>query len=406
MKLTTRTLVSLLLTIGLATTFAGNALANVAANTQIINQATLSYDDGTGTKTSTTQVTVTVSVLPSTPSIIAGPPQETAYNGPGTTLTNSFIVTASANGPDNYTLATSITGSTNSSNPTAPTAAITSGTTITLGATVTFDNSSTTTNIVVPADGTTNSPTPSVNGIVAGDFVSINGNTREVQSVTDNASGTSTIILQTALTLAPTAGTIVAEQKTVSVNVTAGDIVTVGTDVTVDKTLTATSVLDVLKTITSNPVTDTYTSGAATLAKYVRNVDTPSGTGTAFTYDSTAYYQSGVNGAPGETLEYLLVATNTGGGAVTASFVTDVLPTDFVTLVSNAYGASQEVTYESDLAVVTTLSAAADVDAATYDGGTSTLTVYVGTGATSSAGGSIPGGTTSVYTLYQVSINP
>jgi hypothetical protein len=372
----------------------------VAANTQIINQATLSYNDGTGVKTSTTAVTVTVALVPSAPTIIPGPPQTTSYNGSGTTLTNSFIVRASSNGPDNYDLSTAITAFTNT---TGATAAITSGSPILLGATVTLSGS-TTTAIVVPADGVANS---AVNAIQAGDTVHIDNATVTVQSVIDNANGTSTIVLGTALPAAPGAGLVVAEQKTVTVNVTAGTIGTVGTDITVDKNLTATSTTDPKPTISSGSVRDTYTSGSATLTKYVRNVPpaTITGTGTPYVYNSTNYYQTGVTGKPGSTLEYILVATNSGSGAATAAVVTDILPTDFVTLKTTAY-AGNAVTYINELSAASTLTAAADLDAATYDGGTKTLTVNVGSGATNAAGGSIPGNNTSVHVLYQVTINP
>lgn len=390
-----RILIGLLLVSGLVTFSAGSALANIAANTQIINQATLSYDDGTGVKTSTTAVTVTVSLVPTPPNIIPGPPQTTSYNGSGTTLTNSFIVRASANGPDNYNLSTSISAF---DNTTAPTANITSGLSINLGSTVTLAGS-TQSSIVVPSDGVANAPVGIVNGIQAGDIVFINGETRTVSSVTDNAGGTSTIVLTTALTNpAPGVGQLVAEQKTVTVDVTAGTITTVGINITVDKSLTATSATDITQTVTSGNVRDTYTSGVASLAKYVRNVTTASGTGIPFVYSTTNYYASGVTGKPGETLEYILVATNSGIAPVTTSVVTDVLPTDFVTL------AGTTVTYVEGV-TTSLLTLAADLDAATYDGGTKTLTINLGSGANATDGGSIAAGS-SVYALYRVTINP
>jgi len=392
-----KVLISTLLMLALVAV-AGNALANVAANTQIINQASLSYDDGTGTKTSTTQVVVTVSLVPAAPVIIPGPDQETSYNGSGTTLHNSFYVRASANGPDTYNLSTAISGSTNT---TGPTATITSGATIYLGATVTFDTSSTTTSIVVPADGTADNE---VNGIEAGDTVVIDGESRTVQSVTDNASGTSTITLASVLTAAPGAGVLIVEQKTVTVDVTAGTITAVGTDITVDKNLTATSDTDPTETVTSTDIEDTYTSGVATLTKYVRNVTSASGTGTPLTYNGSDYYQAGVDGAPGDILEYLLVANNSGTGAVSASAITDVLPTEFVIFKSDVYSGNTEVAYDDGTAVSYLTEATGD-DAASYDGSTGTLTIYIGSGATSAAGGSLAAGQ-SVYALYQASIKP
>jgi surface adhesion protein len=380
------------------TASAGSAWANVAANSSIINNATLSYNDGTGTRTATASVTVTVALVPSIPTVVPGPPQTTSYNGPSTLLTNSFTVTASANGPDTYNISSAITGQTNNSGNATATPQTSS---ISLGATVTLSGS-TTTAIVVPSDGTSNN---SVNGIVAGSTVVIGVDTRTVQSVSDNATGTSVVTLSSALTAAPAAGIVVAEQKTVLVDVTAGNITTSGTNLMVTKNITVTSATNSSITVTSGTVTDTYTSGVATLSKYVRNVTTPAsvtGSPSPYVYNSTNYYPTGVNAKPGEVLEYILVASNSGSGAVTSSVITDVLPTAYVTLLANAYGSAREVTYVSDTGAASYYSAASDLDQATYAAGT--LTVRVGTGATNSAGGSIPA-TSFVLALYRVTVN-
>jgi hypothetical protein len=380
---------------------AAPARANLAANTQIINQAQLSYNDGVSTRTATASVTVTVGLVAAAPNIAPGPPQSTSYTGAGTILSDSYTVTAGANGPDTYNLSAAVTGSTNTSGATAtPTTP-----TVALGATVTTIGSSTTV-IVVPADGNLPGEMPGVNGIAVGDTVVINGETRTVTAISDNASGTSTITLNAALGAAPGVGILVAEQKVVTVTVTAGTITATGTNVTVSASITATSVSSAGATLTSGSVLNTYTSGVATLTKYVRNASVPSGSGVPYIYSGINYYPAGVTAKPGETLEYILVASNSGSGAVSASVISDVLPTGFVTLKPNAYGAGKEVTYVSDTNVVTTLSAALDTDAATYDAGLKTLTVYVGTGATNVAGGSIPGGNKSVLVLYQVTLNP
>jgi hypothetical protein len=377
----------------------GSAWANVAANTHIINNATLSYNDGTSTRTATASVTVTVALVAAAPAVTPGPPQATSYSGPATLLTNSFTFTASANGPDTYNIASAITGSTNTSGATATPRAPAS---VTLGATVTLTGS-TATVIVVPSDGTSNGI---VNGIQAGSTVLIGPDTRTVQSVVDNATGTSTITLTSALSAAPGAGVLVAEQKTVLVDVTAGAITTPGTSITVTKNITVTSTTSPNPAVTSGTVTDTYTSGTATLVKYVRNVTTPAaGTGTAYPYNSNSYYPSGITAKPGETLEYILVATNSGSGPVIASVVTDALPISYVALKPNAYAPTREITYVNDLGAPTTYSAASDADQATYVPATGTLTVYVGTGATNAAGGSIPGGNMFVLVLYQVTVN-
>lgn len=381
----------------------GNVWALTASNTQIINQAQLSYYDGTSTRTATASVTVTVALVPSAPAVTPGPPQTTTYSGPATLLTNSFTVTASANGPDTYNITSAITGSTNTSGATATPQAPAN---VYLGATVTLTGS-TATVIVVPSDGTSNGIVNGIQGGSPGSTVVIGPDTRTVLSVVDNASGTSTITLAAALSAAPGAGVLVAEQKTVLVDVTAGTITTPGTSITVTKNITVTSTTSPNPAVTSGTVTDTYTSGTASLAKYVRIVSPtpPVGTGTPYVYNLISYYPSGITAKPGETLEYILVATNSGSGPVTASVVTDALPISYVALKPNAYAPTREITYVNDLGAPTTYSAASDADQATYVPATGTLTVYVGTGATNAAGGSIPGGNKFVLVLYQVTVN-
>src|SRR5664279_767932 len=185
---------------------------------------------------------------------------------------------------------------------------------------------------------------PGINGIQVGDTVVINGETRTVTAISDNPSGTSTITLNAALGAAPGVGVLVAEQKVLTVTVTAGTITTGGTDVTVSANITATSVSSAGATLTSGSVLNTFTSGVATLTKYVRNVSVASGSGVPYIYSGINYYPTGVTAKPGETLEYVLVAANSGSGAVSASVVTDILPTSYVTLKANAYGVGKEIT--------------------------------------------------------------
>ena len=387
-------LLSLLL---VSAALSGSAWALTASNTRIINNATLSYDDGTGTKTASASVTVTVALIPSAPVVAPGPPQTTPYTGPGTPLTNTFTVTAAANGPDTYDIASAISGA--PTNTSGAAANIPVPASVTLGATVTMTGS-TTTAIIVPADGSSNS---SVNGIELGSTVVIGTETRTVASVTDNATGTSTINLAAALTAAPGAGILVAEQQTVQVVVTSGTITAPGTDITVAKSITVTSTTAPNPTVTSGTVTDTYTSGLATLTKYVRNATTASGSGTSITYGGNTYYLANVTAKPGETLEYLLVANNSGSGTVSSSTINDALPTTFVSLKTLVYsGSTRDVTYDNNGTVTFLTSAAAD-DQATY--AASTLTVNIGAGATNALGGTIASGAT-VRVLYQTTVNP
>ena len=86
-----------------------NAQASLAANTQITNGATLTYNDGAAVRTATASVTVKVSLVPAAPTIVAGPNQSTQYAGPATTLTDTFTITSGSNGPDTYNLTTAVT---------------------------------------------------------------------------------------------------------------------------------------------------------------------------------------------------------------------------------------------------------------------------------------------------------
>ena len=383
---------------------AASVWANLAANTQIINQATLSYNDGAGTRTATASVTVTVSLVPAALTIVPGANQSTSYST-GATLTDSFTVTSAANGPDTYNITSTVTGSTNTTGATATPVV----TTVTLGSSVTAAGS-TKSVIVVPTDGNLAGEVPGVNGIAVGDSVVINGQLRTVIAIADNPTtgpnSTSTITLNAELSSAPGAGVLVAEQKVIQATVTPGTITTPGTDVTVSVTATVTSATNGSATATSTPaILNTFTSGVANLSKYVRNVTKPgSGTGVAYVYNSTNYYPAGVTAEPGNTLEYILVASNTStSGGVSASVITDALPTSYVTFKPGVYTGGKDVTYVSDTNAVSYYTAAPGDDQAAYSA--PTLTVYVGTGATSSAGGTIPA-SSRVIVLYEVTVNP
>jgi uncharacterized repeat protein (TIGR01451 family) len=176
----------------------------------------------------------------------------------------------------------------------------------------------------------------------------------------------------------------------------------------ITKQLTIASTTDPTKTANTSltPTTDTYTSGLATLAKYVRNVTaipTMTGTGTKYTYNLIDYWPSGITAKPGEVLEYILVANNSGSASVSAAAITDTLPTTYVSLKTGAYTGSTDFTYYNESNVASYLTAASGDDAATY--ASPTLTINVGTGATFGAGGNIAAGAT-VRALYRVTVNP
>jgi hypothetical protein len=400
----------LLMTLALAA-LPGSAQAITAANAQIINAAQLSYYDGIGTQVKTASVTVTVTLVPSAPTIAVGGPYNTNYST-GAFLDDTFTITSTANGPDTYNLSAA-TG-TQVNNGSTGTAGVTSGSSVVIGATVTV-GTSTVSAITVPSDGVNDGV---VNGIAVGDTVVIGGIVRIVASVTDNASGTSTINLTVPLASAPSAGILVAGQKTVTVRVMAGTIVTPGVSVVVPADLTALSNTDNSKTTTSGYATNTFFSGLATLSKYVRNVTTDNHTGgsTAYTFagNSNVYYYNltgtAVNAKPGEVLEYLLVAINSGTGQVTSAVITDSVPTQYVTFKTGVYSAKDFQYWPNVVGTpatsLTFTAASTNDDPAQYIA--STLTVNVGGNPPPSlptVGGTIPSNTT-VAVIYQATVNP
>ena len=388
------------------------AWANLAANTQIINSADLSYFDGAKTQHATATVTVTVSLVSGAPTIDKGGPYTTSYSGCGTTLIDSFLITAGSNGPDTYNLSAAVVpGAPGTQNSTGPSAAPTPPTTtVFLGATVTTVGSYGSV-LIVPFDGTIDTPAK-VNGIVVGSTVvikTIGGDqTKQVNSIQENVpAGFTSITVNSPLSPVPPAGVLVAEQKTVTTTVTSGCIITSGTDVTVTDTLTATSGSGSGPAMTSGTVLNTYTSGNATLTKYVRNVTTSApGTLPAFGYGSpsNSYYLSGVTAKPGEILEYLLIAKNTtASGTVSSAVITDAVPTGYVTFKTGEYPTAKDITYVDETGAYHYLTVAGGDDAGVYVA--PNLTVNVGTGATILAGGSIAGNQ-SVAVLYQVTLLP
>lgn len=377
----------------------GRAMADVAANAQIINQATLSFNDGSGAgiQTVNASVTVTVAHVPGVPTLNSPADGSVGYTVANTPLDFTYAITASGNGPDTYTINSSIASQTNNGGS----GGVTFPATIDLGATITTVGS-TVSVLQVPSDGVNDG---AVNGIAVNDMVVVNGVSRSVSAINDAASGTASITLLTPLPAvpgAPGAGVAVLEQQTFTMTVDSGTIAVPGTDIVITVDTTASTAAG----SATDQVIATYTSGSATLTKYVRNVTSANGTtgATSFTVNLSTndYYTGGVTGAPGDTLEYLLLVDNSSPGNVTDCTIDDVLPTAFVTLVTDAYGGANEVIYVDNAGAETQLSQESDADAAVITG--ANLSVNVGSGATAATGGTVGGGE-SVFIVYQVTIN-
>jgi hypothetical protein len=403
MKPSFRLLTSLLLPVILALP-AARAWANVAANTQIVNQATLTYSGGTAHAS----VTVTVATINSQANITITGAGPVAWTGPNTpTLIDNIVVTSTSNGPATYLITPSIAGQTNNGNGGSYT--INGGVTqsVTLGASVTTastGHASDTNNLVIPKpDPTHFLAGPIANGIGATTAltwaIGSNNYVGTVSTVADNGDGTVTLHFNNAIT-APPAGTPVFEYKTLPVVVSPGSPATGGTDITV--TVSANVANGGLNTpiVVPTPGLNTWTtsSGNGALKKYVRNLTTTSANnnGTnpiSFTVDSRAaanYFDGGVTGGTGDVLEYVLEASDTSTTvAVTSAIITDVVPIAYVTYLTNQYtsgsAVSKDVWYKADTGAVATLTAAL--------GGSNsdTLTVPVGGPVpVAAAGGTIP----------------
>jgi uncharacterized repeat protein (TIGR01451 family) len=245
----------------------------------------------------------------------------------------TYTVQSNANGPDTYTIATaydSVNDVTGAAAPTSSTASITLGATAAAAIAATGQPV-----ITVPADGVGGTE---VNGLEADDLVVIGGAIYEILSVVDNATGTSTITLKSNLGGAMAIGDGIFEYVSFTVDIT--DVGAAGG---------STNRLDLATTVTSD--TDggeVYSLDvdinivAITIQKFVREITgacvTTICTTTAGTtnYDNgggaSTYYDAGVEAAPGDTLEYLLVIT-TSTASITTALIVDTLP-DFTTYVT------------------------------------------------------------------------
>lgn len=384
------------------------AHAALPANTQITNSATLNYNDGAAAQTATSSVTVTIALVQAQVTIVTGGDQTTQYTGDDTVLNNTFYVTAAANGPDQYTLTPAIVGT--PSNTTGAGVSLSSpASPAWIGASIVFNTPgfiSDADTLYVPSDGS--AADSEVNRIAANDWVVVGTNAAvQVASVSDpGGSGIATIELATPLAGgAPATGDAVKERITVTVQVESGLITASGTSIVVQKNLAVDQTTGSLAPVTSGTVTDTYTSGVATFTKYVRNATSAVVGATALQYPAgtgPTYYRTGVTAQSGQVLEYLIVVENTGSGSISSCVVTDSLPVTYSTFNTTAYnGGTAAVTYYNESDVASYLTASSNGDAATWS--SPTLTVWVGTGAAESTGGSIVAGEL-VHVVYQVTV--
>lgn len=399
---------------------AASALANTAANTQIINKAQLNFSGGSAQSTSI----VTVALIPSTPNvtITRGDAIYTGVNTP--TMPNTVTIIATANGPADYTVAPSVTASTNTKGLPDVQPDVTGGTTIKIGASVTTGVSGATW-ITVPASGASGASPAEINGIAIGDTIVFTaGGTQYTPTVTGftdngllpNGDHTYKINYTGATNIAP-AGTQVGELKLVTLTASPGTINTLGTDLTTTvKAVVSTDAapfggapapLDAEAT-TAPANKWTTTNPNIVFFKYSRNVYNAAGNTngvTSITYsinsNTNTYYRDGVTGKPGDTIEYIIQATNNGATDISGCVISDQLPVASVSnpIVVTDYGSTQ--IYYSDTTNTVNNQTLAPGSLASYS--SPNLSINVGVGATGALSGTIPS-TKGVTVGYQVTI--
>jgi len=398
---------------------AASALANTAANTEIINRARLTYN---GDKTAESSVVVTVGLVPSTPNIDITR-ADSAYTGIDTpAVTNTVTITATANGPANYTVTPTVTAATNTAGGAAVQPSVSGGTTVAIGASVSTGASGTTF-ITVPASGATGPAPAAINGIAVNDTIvfTVGGTTHAivVASMTDNGNGTYNINWTSgAIAAAPPAGTQVGERFQVPLTATPGTIVTQGTDITTTVQAVVSTPAAPLAPAPANataattpPNRWTSTNPNISFQKYSRNVfdaagNTAGAGATSITINGSTpvYYTGGVTGKPGDTIEYVIKAINNGSLDISTCAISDQVPIAFVSDPLPAYGGAQVFYIDTNNAPTQVPAGVPGANLASYVAASNpNLVVNVGVGATGLLPGTIPA-SRGITVAYQVTI--
>ena len=324
----------------------GTALATTAANTIITNQATVNYDDSAGNAQAAinASVNVTVNLVEATPTL-SSPTDQSVFSGSSVDYT--YTITANANGIDTYNLASSpgatfgvISTNVRVFRDSGDTIDITS---INLGATsvataVTITAAGTT-NVTVPSDGANDG---SLNGIQAGDTVVVNNVAHTVASITDNASGTSILVLNgnAGGDNAVTVGMQIGQRDTFIFRVaptTTQDSSWVENDVNAQDDAAAQAAA------TDTTRTTVNIAPSLTVTKYVRNITAgTTGAGACINVNTgldanpaVDYCVGATTGNPGDVLEYVIEIVNAGtAGTATDVVISDPIP-QFTTQTGN-----------------------------------------------------------------------
>lgn len=398
------------------------ASANLASNTTVRNTVYVDYADGAGLAQPqiSDEVDVVIQLVVATPSLNAPVDQTIA---PSSTAIYNYTVTTNANGPDTYDITVGTpanTGGVTSSSVSLSIASATLGAT-TAAAAVAIP-ATTDTAIQVPSDADVSGSTDGIiNGIAEGDTLAIGaaictvitGGIDDQGTTTTGAIALSEITVNCDIAVNVTYGMLIREQVafTLTVDPTGWDpdLSTTGTI-----TVTTSAVDDDAVEPAADDETVTTVQQLLTVTKYVRNVTTPAvpvGPPPSLTIDGETYYASGVVGAPGETLEYLIAVTNTtSGNDATDTVISDVVPA-FTTFDATGFAVLD------DAGVDTAVTAAEDNDAGETVTALGVTTVYLypgsathgddtdgGSGNPNGDGGTIAGGD-SAYGRFRVVID-
>jgi len=434
------------------------ALEGSAGNTIIRNTVTVNYEDGGGTAQTaiTAEIDVTVNTIDVQPSVVSFNPSPGSTDGTGDTETYAVVIRTNSNGPATITLgATDVGGSeVNITLDLANPASLTSGGSIFLGATVvdpTDGNGASniaaggSITFTVPNDG--GLPTDMavnggafndgiINGLTDNDTVYLHDGTNHYGpftvnpgSVVDPTVGAGTTAQTGSITLVnasgnpisitPTPGWMILEAQTDTLTVTQG----LATDPTNTASWQTTVTADMNGNVGSGTVTTNATGAVLDVRKYVRNVTNDNGSGATQTVNingtNLTFYDGGVSGDPGDTLEYALVVENDSLGSTQNVVATDPVPayTTLSTWATGGYGntsgadvfaaVDDSVDYV-EVTVVNSDTESATLGAANASGTSagSALTFYLGDGGTdaSDTGGTLAGGET-ITVVYRVTID-
>ena len=311
-----------------------SAFGSTAANTTIVNTATVNYNDaGNNPQTAVTATaSVTVTLVPSAPLLSSPVAVPNASQGVPTVL--SYTITGTANGADAYTLGSNVVSSgVTAVTPAFPASVTLGGTTL---ASIALAGA---TSILVPYDGVVSNA--SLNSLVVGSVIVIGGNPYTITSITKNVGANTTTIGINAPLAAGTsdaAGLVVGETSTYAETVPSGNV-TSGTSGTETVTTTATGTGGVTTT-QATPTVITVSRPTLTVTKTV-------------SIDGGNTFSASANAPPLTTLVYKIVATNTGSSTAQVVAFTDLIP-QYLTYVPNSgkFSTSATATYSTGTTAV------------------------------------------------------